>query len=449
MGSAGQAVPGGIMWRKTIKALLSPFTNARTLRTAAGRRPQLTVGTTFPIFPPRGGGQSRVFFLYRQLARAFDIDVVCLTGTDDVASKRLVAPGLWEIRVPASPAHARAEAALTQEVGGIPITDVLMPELINLTPEYERTFAALAAGASAVVACHPYLLPAIRRVSHAPLWYEAQDVETTLKQTILPDTPLGRRLIESTRAVEQAACDEAVLVFTCSREDATTLERDFSTDPNKLVVVPNGVDLETVTYSSPTQRAELRRRLGIEGTFQTLFVGSWHQPNIEAVEDILPMAARFPDVRFLVLGSIGMYFGGRCTPRNVGFMGVVDDETKNVALSCADCALNPMRSGSGTNLKMLDYFASGVPVISTLHGVRGLGAEAGKHLVIAEIESFPDAIAALRDTVADGRTRPQVEAARALAEEVYDWRAIADRFLCDLDRRAARIRATTGGDASH
>lgn len=395
---------------------------------------RIAVGTTFPIFPPRGGGQSRVFNLYRQLARAFEVRVVCITH-DEHPGDRIVAPNLREIRVPMSAAHRQADNAVMARLGGAPASDVLMPELLHLTPGYEAAFARAARGARAVVACHPYLLSAIRSASRAPLWYEAQDVEVVLKASGLPATPLGRRLLEQVRAVERAACDEAELILVCCAEDGAALAREHGAAPGKLAVVPNGVDLSTVAFRPPAEREALRRRLGItEPT--ALFMGSWHAPNVAAVEDVLRMAAGRPEVAWLVLGSVGQVFAGRDAPRNVSFLGEVDDATKDVALACASCAINPMRTGSGTNLKMLDYFAAGAPVVSTPFGVRGLPVADGEHLTLADMDGFADAVAA------SGQPREgQVAAARRLAERDFDWAVIADRFLRHIGRAGASERA--------
>ena len=389
---------------------------------------RLVVATTFPIFPALGGGQSRVFNLYRELARAFPVDVVCLTW-DERPGDRLVAPGLREIRVPMSPEHRRADHAVRARLGGLSVTDVLMPELLHLTPAYAAALAAACADASAAVACHPYLLSAIPR--RLPLWFEAQDVEVVLKRAVLPDTPLGRRLLDQVRDAERAACDAADLILACSAEDAASLQAEHAAAPEKLVVVPNGADSSAVSFTSPEERAALCERLGLGGSRTALFMGSWHAPNIEAVERILRMAEARPEVAWLVMGSVGDRFAGRDMPRNVGLTGAVDDAAKALALACVDVAINPMATGSGTNLKMLDYFASGAPVISTRFGVRGLAVQDGVHLTLAGLDEFADAVAARRPPDA-GR----LAAARRLAEQEYDWGVIADRLLAELRRRA-------------
>jgi glycosyltransferase involved in cell wall biosynthesis len=51
--------------------------------------------------------------------------------------------------------------------------------------------------------------------------------------------------------------------------------------------------------------------------------------------------------------------------------------------------LNPVVQGSGTNLKLLDYLAHGMPVLSTPFGLRGYEALAAC-VVTADIDAFPD-----------------------------------------------------------
>jgi len=127
-------------------------------------------------------------------------------------------------------------------------------------------------------------------------------------------------------------------------------------------------------------------------------------------------------VTFAVVGSAGLYFQGRSVPPNVCLAGVVDEAEKQVFLAAADLAINPMSSGTGSNLKMLDYFAAGVPVLSTGFGARGIDAEPGVHYLGTSIEDFlPGLVQALMDP-AQGAAL--TEAANRLARERYSWRAI-------------------------
>jgi glycosyltransferase involved in cell wall biosynthesis len=124
-------------------------------------------------------------------------------------------------------------------------------------------------------------------------------------------------------------------------------------------------------------------------------------------------------------------------------MGEVDDEAKEIVLSTVDCAINPMAMGSGTNLKMLDYFASGVPVISTPHGARGLSVVDGGHLQLSDMSHFAQALARLQGEVGTDAWAQRIAAARLLVQERYGWSVIARTFLSRIHEGGGRGRETS------
>ena len=95
----------------------------------------------------------------------------------------------------------------------------------------------------------------------------------------------------------------------------------------------------------------------------------------------------------------------------------------------AAVVLVPLWAGGGTKLKTLEAFAHGRPVISTFHGARGLGAEAGTHFLRAEnVEEFLAGICALdRD--------------RGLAARI----AAAAQELCRRVAASPNVRTTERG----
>jgi glycosyltransferase involved in cell wall biosynthesis len=430
MGMNGERAVSGVTWDNVVSRLLDSPRARRSL----ARRPKVTVAINFPIFPPRGGGQCRTFHLYRHLARQWDIDVVSLAGGDNAPFLGEIAPGLREIRVPRSPKHQEAEEELARGVNWVPITDVVLPDLYRLTPGYLETLRKSAATADVVIAVHPYFWHAVESVTQGkPIWYEAQNVEADLKRSILPQTPTGLRLLESVRAVEQEACDQSSLIITCSADDGSRMSQLYGVDPRKIVVAPNGVDVEHVVYVTPTVRQAAKRALGMDGRFVALFTGSWHGPNLEAVGQIIDFARRLPHVNFLVLGGAGLAFRDQAMPSNLGLMGIVDDATLATALETADVALNPMASGSGTNLKMLEYFAAGIPVISTEFGARGLAVEHEVHLEVADFDAFPRAIESLRQNWPG--LAPRIARAREHVLRHFNWQVIANKVLANLGAR--------------
>ena len=392
----------------------------------AGRsQPKLTVAVPFPVYPPVGGGQQRVFSLYRHVARDFDVELVTLAESDAQFSERDIAPGMREIRVPKSAQHQAEEARLMQEVGGVPVGDIGIHRFVAHTPEYGRHLARSAATAALVVASHPYSLPAMRQaLGDRPLVYEAHNVEYLLKKAVLGHFgATGAGLVETVRELEAEACHKSRLILCCSADDRDELCRLYGVESDRVVIVPNGVDTEAVPFTPPGARRHRKAAFGLDGQRLALFVGSWHPPNLEAAEALFRIAAATPGVKFLLVGSQCLPLADRPRPANVGLMGVVDEETLTVLLALADVALNPMLGGSGTNLKLATYLAAGVPVITTPVGARGYALVDGSHAVICGVKDFPDAIArVVNDETLAGRLATR---GRRLVEQRYDWAAIA------------------------
>lgn len=388
--------------------------------------PKLVVATSFPVFPPRGGGQSRVFGLYSALARlGVEVDIVSLVGRGERADARSIAPGVYERRVPKTAEHDEAEYALSRRVG-VPVTDVALALHAHLTPAYGAALREAARGASAAVASHPYAQPPLTEATALPLVYEAHNVESDLKASMYDDAELA----EAVRAVEAACCATATHTIVCTHEDGDRLGELYGLAPERVVVVPNGVDPARVPYTDPSTRDEHKRALGLGDAYQALFLGSWHEPNLVAVRSIHVAAEQLPDVRFLVVGSAGLAFAGHAVPPNVDLCGVVEEGFVRGVLGLADVALNPMRLGSGTNLKMLDYALAGIPVLSTAFGARGLGLEPGRHYAPIEGDELAPALTTLR-----GEDREAVARRATLARDVvagrFAWSAIAARWLGD------------------
>ncbi|HEY5308937.1 MAG TPA: glycosyltransferase, partial [Casimicrobiaceae bacterium] len=349
------------------------------------------------------------------------------------AFDREIAPGLREVRVPKSREHDARERELTPEVG-VPITDVLMPELAHLSPLYGEALAREAATAYRVVACHPFLFPLLRGLG-VPVWYEAQDLEWKLKQSVLSGTATGDRLLASVRQVEGDCACAAELVICASATDAADLATIYGMAPTSIVIAPNGTDASRITYTNHAARTRVKTSMDLGMQRFVLFMGSGHWPNIEAVRRIFTMSAAAPDVVFVIVGSVCYAFPPGGAPPNVLMLGEVDDVTRNLALEFCDVALNPMEHGTGTNLKMLDFLAAGIPVVATPIGARGIGVEDGVHARVVELADFVAAIYTLLGASAeelDAMTR----AARDLVEREFDWAAIGARMKQELATRS-------------
>ena len=104
---------------------------------------------------------------------------------------------------------------------------------------------------------------------------------------------------------EQAAFAQASLISVVSDAIRDDLVRR-GVDPSKILVNPNGVDIESYRPAVPEEKQKLRAKLGFEdahtvvgftGTF-----GGWH--GIDILADAIPrICAAYPSARFLLIGD--------------------------------------------------------------------------------------------------------------------------------------------------
>jgi glycosyltransferase involved in cell wall biosynthesis len=194
-------------------------------------------------------------------------------------------------------------------------------------------------------------------------------------------------------------------------------------------VIPNGVD--TSFYTSK-KIDEAYQRSGQGTPNQTiLFVGSMdYHANIDAVtwfsRAAWPEIARnYPDIHFMIVGRDPVPEVRALDSDRIHVTGTVDDVRPFYASAVA--AIVPIRSGSGTRLKILEAMAAGVPVVSTRLGVEGIEAEDDVHLLLGD--SGPEIAAAVHRIASSAETRCRLShSARALVCRTYDWRAIGKRL---------------------
>ncbi len=157
-------------------------------------------------------------------------------------------------------------------------------------------------------------------------------------------------------------------------------------------------DLDGIGRRHRPRVAEFRNRLApqplLKGAkpFRVLFIGSLgYPPNVEAAtllaNAVAPLLAHLPHLRVTVAGR---------EPSNELRRRLAGDPRIDLIADPSDLAplyaealavVVPLRAGGGTKFKTIEAFAYGRPVISTAEGVRGLGAEAGRHYLPAETAS--------------------------------------------------------------
>jgi glycosyltransferase involved in cell wall biosynthesis len=434
MGESGLAKAQEITWERLLARLIPQAAPGSPHAKAARKR--ITVAVTYPIYPPRGGGQSRVFNLYREIAKQCDVDIVTLTEPNHEAYSARIGPtfasSLTERRFPITHEHFEEENKLRKSSNFLQLTDIALITLYKYTPAFCEALEQSITRSDIVIASHPFCLPAIldsmKNPQQSLLGYEAHNLEYLLKKSMLPDNPGAQALVQQTKTVERQCIELSQFVLTCSDEDTDNFRKIYNCPNEKFIWAPNGVDTKEVEFVDIKTRQQRKRDAGLSTNQPVaLFIGSWHLPNLHAVAVIERCARTMPDIAFLVAGSIGMAPRTVAPPDNMRFLGVVDDAQRLALLAMADIALNPMLAGSGTNLKMLDYLAAGIPVVSTETGARGLGLTANHHYQIADADQFEVGIL---DALKQDWSQ-QVVDSRKHIETKFDWQIIAENVMRD------------------
>jgi len=241
--------------------------------------------------------------------------------------------------------------------------------------------------------------------------------------------------------IEQNCAEDAVLVSACSEEDGQRLRILYDLPPEKFVILPNGVDMGCVVYSAAEERLRYQQRQNLGDTKIAVFMGSWHGPNLEAAQAVMDLAKNFDaetgvgQWQFWIMGSVCHYWeecvkDGRLNslPNNLRLLGMLSETEKAVVLATASIALNPMSSGSGSNLKMMEYAAAGISVLTTPFGKRGLAYRDEIEVLECELPEFEARLRAF-----SGESKGGLEsAAKTLTEKYYRWDIIAQRYIKQL-----------------
>jgi hypothetical protein len=182
-----------------------------------------------------------------------------------------------------------------------------------------------------------------------------------------------------------------------------------------------------------------------------LFTASKYGPNREAFDYLVGFArdqARLlADIRvhLLVVGNVV-----REPIRLPGFTATGKVEVVEPYFTAADAAINPLASGAGTNVKMAEFIAARLPIVTSPFGARGFRIDHGRTGFLFERPELGRVLGGVRRLSAEAPDDLRGIAERAYAEnaEAIDMdecvRPLADA-LAGLGRQDAQEGAAVGG----
>jgi glycosyltransferase involved in cell wall biosynthesis len=218
----------------------------------------------------------------------------------------------------------------------------------------------------------------------------------TAHDVLAKNLPLDTVLGQITLAEELAALRQADAVVTLSSADQSFFQ-DYGITSH---CVPIGIDLRKIQRSLYQNKNEVTtllqtalNNLGINFDLTSpfcLFVGSQHQPNIEAAQQIRAWSQTFQSsissINFVIVGSC---WQSEATGQFLS-LGKVDANLLGLLYQKAALVLAPLSSGTGMSVKILEAMVYGRVILGTSIAFRGYPIQSGIQAVLWEaLEDYP------------------------------------------------------------
>ncbi|MBC7530758.1 MAG: glycosyltransferase [Oligoflexus sp.] len=216
-------------------------------------------------------------------------------------------------------------------------------------------------------------------------------------------------------------------ILACAKEDSEYF-KNRSSNPESVRLVANGIDPDLYNRSGEEGKG-LRKSWGLSAEdWLIVFSGSRFGPNLEALAKLLDFCAAEHKylvenrIRFLILGSI-------CSSARVTDTMIVTGPVKETYpyFAAADAALNPIQIGSGSNVKIFEYLAARLPVISTLFGTRGTVLEPEQDFVVFHEGRLKESLDRLLRTQSKAMWNDHAERVWTRVQDSCDMTAILRR----------------------
>jgi glycosyltransferase involved in cell wall biosynthesis len=378
----------------------------------------------YRIFPPSTGGHVHSTTIARALARlGHPVLVYCLAGRrEDYSAGALAGPAR----------RVQIEPGLVEETNlgaGFGLLQTLSRRFgLPRIGQFELLRRGLVPGrlreelrnADIVIADFPFCPPVPGPWSGKPWFMISHELEFRLFQQ---GTPMERRFAGWMEGVEAAAPGRYRDIFVCAQEDRDFFRAHDASGDRKLPYIRCGVDCRNYV-AVPGDRERIRAGLGLgEEDRLLVFSGSRYGPNLESLEELKVFCRT--QAAFLEKNRLHLLALGSMVPapvREGAFIATGPVPEVLPYFAAADAGLNPITRGSGSNVKLFEYLAARLPVISTLFGVRGTN-------LVPDVDFLPYSTEALQPALQrflDERTPQQ-------------WREHADQVLvrhyraCDIN----------------
>lgn len=396
-------------------------------------RPRILVVSPRYPYPLVSGDRVRIVQICRELARHFDLTLVCLC--DDPTEFRAAVPQdapftrIERFWLPKWRSYVNVLGALLTNT---PLqvayysSASFRARVRELTAQHDVLLAHLVRSAPyGVDARLPRVLEMTDSIS---MNYERVSRISSRRRLLTWVFSLERRRL---RAFERVMIDRFDLVTLVSNVDRDHL---LGTEQrHNVLVCSNGVDLDNLPFQpdlAPEPRAVF---VGNLTTLQNLDAAAWF------AAQVLPRLRRIRPWKLRLIGRMRR----RDARRFARLEGVeLTGEVPRIAevVRGARAGVCPMRTGAGVQNKLLEYMALGLPAVSSSLSVTSVSAVPGRHVLVADEPQ--EYVTHLERLAADDEFSMQLaKDARAYVERAHDWSV----HLAPLLGRVTELAAEAAG----
>ncbi len=260
-----------------------------------------------------------------------------------------------------------------------------------------------------------YISNEIRKLSVKQI-FGAENIEYNVYDEYANNTnfllrPLYKLQVDKIRKEETSLFKKADLCIAVSDADALAI-RKYA---RECEVIRNGVDIDEFKFNLPKNK---------KGT-RLLFVGNFtYFPNVDAIDFFYNEIFKnlSGDIRLTVIGKkVKTLKFDDLRIEKKEFIPRIQD-----AYEESDLVVAPVRLGGGTNFKVLEAMAAGVPVVSLPDRLEGLNLFNNKQIAIVKEKEFAKKIISL---LSDLEVRKRLARnARAFVEQEYSWKVIGNNL---------------------
>ncbi len=337
------------------------------------------------------------------------------------------------------PAQGVEVRSLVEELGGTPQSPspVLHGMSTPQTPQIQRILTRRAAVARALqahpadlVACHfaRALWPAQADLGDVPLVVHFHG--PWAQEVAAEGAAQWKRALAL--HIERSVYQRADRFIVLSRAFGSILERQYGVDPERIRVVPGGVDLDRFTPAGTREEARLRLGWPVDRPTVVAVRRLVHRMGLEHLITAIGQVRRqVDDIILHIVGdgvlrpTLDAQVAALCLTDHVRFAGRLPEEDLPLAFRAADLSVLPTVTLEGFGLPAVESLAAGTPVVGTRVG----GIPEILHPFTPELlcdEPTPEGLAEVLTAALRGRLPvPSVATCAAYARTHYSWQSIA------------------------